>query len=57
MGKNNNVINATYSTFSIMNVAEKSVKKFYWPEYNPKLLEDENCKIVDTSRWKKKRNV
>jgi len=26
--------------------AEKSVRKFYWPEYNKKLLEDEDCTIV-----------
>ena len=25
---------------------EKTSKKFYWPEYNPKLLKDENCTIV-----------
>ncbi len=25
---------------------EKINKKFYWPEYNPKLLKEENCKIV-----------
>ena len=25
---------------------EKINKKFYWPEYNSKLLKDENCKIV-----------
>ena len=25
---------------------EKINKKFYWPKYDPKLLEDENCKIV-----------
>ena len=25
---------------------EKNDKKFYWPEYNLKLLEDENCSIV-----------
>ena len=21
-------------------------KKFYWPKYDPKLLEEDNCKIV-----------
>ena len=25
---------------------EKMSKKFYWPEYNPKLLKEENCNIV-----------
>jgi len=25
---------------------EKINKKFYWPEYSPKLLKEENCKIV-----------
>ena len=25
---------------------EKINKKFYWPKYNPKLLKEENCKIV-----------
>jgi len=25
---------------------EKKTKKFYWPKYNPKLLKEENCKIV-----------
>ena len=25
---------------------EKMNKKFYWPEYNKKLLREENCKIV-----------
>ena len=25
---------------------EKMNKKFYWPEYNKKLLKEENCKIV-----------
>ena len=25
---------------------EKINKKFYWPKYDPKLLKDENCKIV-----------
>ena len=25
---------------------EKNTKKFYWPKYNPKLLKEENCKIV-----------
>jgi len=25
---------------------EKTNKKFYWPKFNPKLLEEENCKIV-----------
>ncbi len=25
---------------------EKIDKEFYWPKYNPKLLKDENCKIV-----------
>ena len=25
---------------------EKINKKFYWPEYNSKLLKNENCKIV-----------
>ena len=25
---------------------EKINKKFYWPTYNPKLLEEENCKII-----------
>ena len=25
---------------------QKMNKKFYWPEYNKKLLKEENCKIV-----------
>ena len=25
---------------------EKINKKFYWPKYDPKLLEEESCKIV-----------
>ena len=25
---------------------EKINKKFYWPKYDPKLLKEENCKIV-----------
>ena len=25
---------------------EKVNKKFYWPKHNPKLLKEENCKIV-----------
>ena len=26
--------------------SEKINKKFYWPEYNPKLLQEESCTIV-----------
>ena len=26
--------------------SEKTNKKFYWPKYDPKLLQEENCKIV-----------
>ena len=29
-----------------MSVVKKNTKKLYWPKYNPKLLKEENCKIV-----------
>ena len=29
-----------------MNVAKKINKEFYWPEYSPKLLKEENCQII-----------
>ena len=27
-------------------LCEKTHKNFYWPKYDPKLLKEENCKIV-----------
>ena len=34
---------------------EKINKKFYWPEYNPKLLQEESCTIVIQVDGRKKR--